>query len=75
MCELVAKLPRYADTGEPFIPGRDPCWVYTGDGCLPIMAGEPYFEDGEWKHLTDDNLGVTAKFYSTRRTAAEMRGE
>lgn len=37
--ELEAKLPRYADTGEVFVPGVDVCWVvWCEERCSPPMT-------------------------------------
>ena len=42
----IAKLPRYADTGQPFVPGVDPSWVVSPKNGLWNPRCEVYFQHG-----------------------------
>jgi len=54
---LTGKLPRYADTGEPFVPGVDDMWV--------AWHGKVLLDNGpRW----DDSAGVWVAFVSTSVT-------
>lgn len=55
---LVDRLPVYADTGDPFIPGRDAAWVVETPESRPpkcklngkhkVRADRVVFVDGRW---------------------------
>ena len=67
---VVDKLPTYADTGEPFVPGRDPAWVRYGPNTQACVAAGGY-EKNEWRYILHiiGNVGP-ANAYSTSEAAA-----
>ena len=76
---LLAKLPRYADTGEPFIPGYHSAWVISPRRLQPehvwtaeYTMGHWRFYYGSWGTYTDDG-----RPYSSYQAAdiASRKGE
>lgn len=69
----IAKLPTYADTGEPFVPCLDPFWVLAPQ----LKAGQParlMVIANTWTYMCG-RFGVGG-FYSTRAAAeAAIGGE
>jgi len=76
---VIDKLPTYADTSEPFVPGRDEAWIETyaaGPSHLAYMSWCPDHQGGrgEWHYFTDDVDDIESAFvgpaYSTRAALA-----
>ena len=65
---IVGKLPKYTDTGQPFVPGVDDCWVTTENGKVVwnIDRAEEFRWDGEWECILTSAIDV---FYSTTEAA------
>lgn len=63
---IADRLPKYADTGEAFVPGSDPVWIVL-DGHSQ-EAWRSICTDGEWKHYRGIHPGKL-KAYSTREAA------
>lgn len=78
----LAKLPRYADTGEAFVPGVDEAWVVLDRGEPPREDGprvsasycEPRFI-GRWTPDDYQQMFWTGKFYSTKAAAESAARE
>lgn len=72
MAAIIERLPKYADTGEPFIPGRDEAWVMDegfGASKVNVAKWAPLY--GRWVFATQGGgpwLSVNA--YSTVGAAA-----
>jgi len=62
----IAKLPKYADTGKPFVPGRDKAWVVIDDEAHQVR--EAYWKDGRWTYF--DGLDEAWEAYSEQEAAA-----
>jgi len=67
---IVEKLPKYADTGKPFVPGRDEAWIVTIDGIVSKVRGVmPYgHDDFKWEFNRKGDW-VTGPAYSTQAAA------
>ncbi|HUU94238.1 MAG TPA: hypothetical protein VM487_00745 [Phycisphaerae bacterium] len=46
---IVEKLPKYADTGKPFVPGRDEAWIAVGRTVFRVAHGR-VFDPGGWAY-------------------------
>ena len=76
---IVDKLPKYADTGKPFVPDADPCWILgfpnnpdTAEVCDAYENDDLFdlcYEDGWLVNWADQRYGGTRSFYSTREVA------
>ena len=76
---IVDKLPKYADTGEAFVPDADPCWVEITmpdgkDEIIEIPNKDGWFclayRSGKWSAIwTDMGNECTIEFYSTQAAA------
>lgn len=69
------QLPCYADTGQPFRPGRDKAWMIL-DKVYEVAGGSCC--GGEWGYYCDglspDSFIVTPA-YSTREAATKAKGD
>ena len=79
---IVSRLPVYADTGEPFVPGRDEAWIWldgkaqplSGDLKTAITFGKSVRIHGQWRHYCGIHPGKECA-YSTRAAAEAASGE
>ena len=71
---IVDKLPKYADTGERFIPGHDDAYVVEGDLVSDVLAGTFDLVLGWGWTITVNGHGVYGPAYSTPE-AAEAANE
>lgn len=85
--EMLNKLPVYKDTGQPFIPGRDPCFVVYGevvwaDGAFGLAEYRVKDITPVWNKIANrwgaSNLETTdryfiPRFYSTDDAAQAFR--
>ena len=75
----VAKLPTYADTGEPFVPGRDEAWGIVGKGAYRVHRARWINDKFGWDYdvyygvpvgsRDDDGLRNARPAYSTEAAA------
>jgi len=66
----IAKLPKYADTGKPFVPGVDPSWVVSPKNGVWNPRCDVYFQHGvSDKWGWNEGGFVTGPFYSTEAAA------
>lgn len=74
---LVGKLPRYRDTGEPFVPGVDPCW-FKSSKTQVLNAQDPddfTLVGGDWC-IVEPGLTMNwyhDQFFSTSEAAAAAK--
>ena len=69
-------LPKYADTGEAFVPGRDEAWIWLDGKAQPVSGeaesavgvGKSRFDGVQWKHYCDIRPGIVDA-YSTPEAA------
>jgi hypothetical protein len=67
--DVIAKLPRYADTGEPFIPMLNEAFVESKSGNVLDVQYDVRCNEGEWESRY---LG-RSKFFSTSEAAEEAK--
>ena len=76
--EVFDKLPKYKDTGEPFIPGVDVVYVAGTDGKVYMTNEADHDDEGWYVMYTEEGmptLMTTRDFYSTREAAASAAKE
>lgn len=75
--KLCEKLPRYADTGKLFVPGRDDAWcvgLSANDQqiVIRVWSGEYYPDSGQWAWRTTVGAGLRfAPAYSSISAAQD----
>ena len=72
----VAKLPVYADTGEPFVPGRDEAWVIPLRDAIIVhpvwtLASD---DDGEWRYMAASTVYYGPAYSARAAARAAMKG-
>ena len=79
---IVEKLPRYEDTGEPFVPGFDVAYVVFANGVGLVYSayeetgGEPDEHEWTWYSYASDGgryLAAQGEAYSTLEAANAAR--
>ena len=70
---IVDKLPKYADTGKPFVPGRDEAWIAVGRTVFRVAHGR-VFDPGGWAYSASrspraKSYVMTRVVYSTQAAA------
>lgn len=77
MLACVERLPRYVDTGAPFVPGVDPAWMVDNenDEVWELNMCDEFVYLGH-SNKWGDSAGMTETFYSTRAAAeAAAKGD
>jgi hypothetical protein len=75
---IESRLPRYTDTGQPFVPGDDGAWVIIkrGVGYEVVARDVTPCRDAGWKAVWEEcDVEHRPGFYSTKAAAeAAMKG-
>lgn len=66
---IVAKLPRYEDTGEAFVPGVDEAWINIGGSC--VLSVDHAEHKDMWRFCSMS--WTKLKAYATRDAAEAAR--
>lgn len=74
--KLSEKLPKYADTGEAFVPGRDEAWIAWHNVAFRCQIQKFRWAEKiqEWFcYVTENGCDGSSRFYSTREAALAAR--